>query len=375
MPIYMDRHDLPSITAKDVAKAHREDLKVQDRFNCRALTYWFDKERGSAFCLIEAPDKQSVVKLHDHSHGLVSGNIIEVDGKLVETFLGRIEDPSGPKRGHEELIEINEPALRTILVMALQNDTKLKFRLGKSDFYKSIRSCKNFSEEIAQQFEGKLTTHEENVWVIPFPSAYNATKCALELNQKIPGVEQKRSDAEADVLRWNIGLSAGDPVTKQENFFGEAIQLGRRLCGAAHNGSIVASSLVQKLYKKEKLDELSSHAKIETLRQDEEQFLNDLMDVMDEAWNQLDLTVVRLSQKLCLSESQFYRKLSSITGSTPSEFINKIRLMRAARLIEDNEWNISRIALEAGFNNPSYFSKCFRKRFGFLPSDYRKIVQ
>ncbi len=45
MPIYMDRHDLPGVTAKDVAEAHQKDLKIQEAHGCRALTYWFDEER------------------------------------------------------------------------------------------------------------------------------------------------------------------------------------------------------------------------------------------------------------------------------------------------------------------------------------------
>ena len=50
MPIFMDRHDIPGATAKDVAEAHKQDLAIQDDFNCRALTYWFDEEKGMAFC-------------------------------------------------------------------------------------------------------------------------------------------------------------------------------------------------------------------------------------------------------------------------------------------------------------------------------------
>ena len=94
MPIYMDRHDLPNVTAKDVAAAHQEDLKVQEHFGCRGLTYWFDEERQTAFCLIEAPDEHAVKRMHDHAHGLVPHKIIEVDSNVVNAFLGRIESSS-----------------------------------------------------------------------------------------------------------------------------------------------------------------------------------------------------------------------------------------------------------------------------------------
>lgn len=65
----MDLHD-PGITAKDVAEAHQEDLKIQEVYNCRALTYGFDEERQTVFCLMEAPDNGSVKEMHDHVYNL-----------------------------------------------------------------------------------------------------------------------------------------------------------------------------------------------------------------------------------------------------------------------------------------------------------------
>lgn len=47
----MDRHDFSGITAKDVAAAHQEDLKIQEKYGCRRLSFWFDEERQMAFCL------------------------------------------------------------------------------------------------------------------------------------------------------------------------------------------------------------------------------------------------------------------------------------------------------------------------------------
>lgn len=56
----MDRHDVSkSVTAENVAQLHKEDLKIQEQFNCRGLTYWFDDIKKIAFCLVEVPDKES----------------------------------------------------------------------------------------------------------------------------------------------------------------------------------------------------------------------------------------------------------------------------------------------------------------------------
>ena len=99
MPIFMDRHDVSeTVTAENVAQLHQADLKIQDQFGCRGLTYWFDEKRKTAFCLIEAADAQAIHEMHSQAHGQVPHSIIEVDASIVESFLGRIEDPEKAKR-------------------------------------------------------------------------------------------------------------------------------------------------------------------------------------------------------------------------------------------------------------------------------------
>ena len=56
MAIFMDRHDMKGVTAAEIADAHRKDLEIQDQYGVKFLTYWFDEQRGTTFCLVEAPD-------------------------------------------------------------------------------------------------------------------------------------------------------------------------------------------------------------------------------------------------------------------------------------------------------------------------------
>ena len=60
----------------------------------------------------------------------------------------------------------------------------------------------------------------------------------------------------------------------------------------------------------------------------------------------------------------------SLTGKSPNSFVNEYRLDEALALLNKNSGNISEIAFETGFSSPSYFSKCFQKRYGLSPSDY-----
>ena len=93
MPLYMDRHYVEEATHHTVSHAHEMDLKIQHKHGVKFLTYWFDEEKSTAFCLVEAPDKTSIQTAHNEAHGDVPHEIIEVDPGVVQAFLGRIDDP------------------------------------------------------------------------------------------------------------------------------------------------------------------------------------------------------------------------------------------------------------------------------------------
>jgi len=65
-----------------------------------------------------------------------------------------------------------------------------------------------------------------------------------------------------------------------------------------------------------------------------------------------------------------YRKLLSITGKTPIEFVRCMRMKRAAQLLEKSGLSIAEIAYEVGFNNPKLFTKAFKEEFSITPSQY-----
>ncbi|WP_231961690.1 DUF4242 domain-containing protein [Urechidicola croceus] len=119
MPIFMDFHELPDgVSAAHVAEMHQADLEIEHKYNCRGLTYWCDEKRQTAFCLINASNKQAIIDLHNQAHGAVPKRIIEVNDTIVESFLGRIEDPKKSKK--TTLNIINDPAFRTLTVVKIK---------------------------------------------------------------------------------------------------------------------------------------------------------------------------------------------------------------------------------------------------------------
>jgi hypothetical protein len=80
MPLYMDVHEtMPEgATAADVAGAHAEDVKIQDKYGVNYRSYWVDEANGKIFCLVEAPDPEAANRVHKEAHGLVADHIHEV---------------------------------------------------------------------------------------------------------------------------------------------------------------------------------------------------------------------------------------------------------------------------------------------------------
>lgn len=365
MPIYMDRHDVSEqVTAEIVADLHQKDLKIQHKFNCKGLTYWFDETRKTAFCLVEAPNKTAIQEMHNQAHGAVPHRIIEVDSAVVESFLGRIEDPE--KSQNTALNIINDPAFRTIMVAGIKN-LSLKNRLGKSvkqymdDLNRSII-------EIATKFKGRIVKQKSGYLLISFDSVTDAVLCALDIKSG----DSLKLDLNSDpFIKINIGLSAGVPVTSKEGIFEDTIQLAERLCDVVR-GDIAISSEVKDLYESENLNIAINREHINALDSIDEKFLGLLMDYTKREWRNTSLSVDDFSKRVGYSKSQLYRKMIDITGKSPHSFIKEYRLNKALKLLLGKNGNISDIAYETGFNTPAYFSKCFQKAYGMLPSAYSK---
>ena len=81
--------------------------------------------------------------------------------------------------------------------------------------------------------------------------------------------------------------------------------------------------------------------------------------------------VEQLAKDLCMERTGLYKKLTALTNTTPVAFIRGIRLHRAAALLQEGKLSVNEIAERTGFSSPSYFTKCFKKEFGVLPSEYR----
>lgn len=100
-------------------------------------------------------------------------------------------------------------------------------------------------------------------------------------------------------------------------------------------------------------------------------FVKRLDSIVYSRLGEQDLSVDKVAGLLHLGRTIFYKKVRGTTGYTPNEYIRVIRLRKAAELLKEGEKNVSEVAYAVGFDNPYYFSKCFKEQFGVPPSQYR----
>jgi signal transduction histidine kinase/DNA-binding response OmpR family regulator len=102
----------------------------------------------------------------------------------------------------------------------------------------------------------------------------------------------------------------------------------------------------------------------------DEKLIAKAVQIVEANIGEADFSVEKFSRELGMSRVHLYKKLLSLTGKSPIEFIRTIRLQRAAQLLEKSQLSVSEIAYQVGFNNPKYFSKYFKDEFNMLPSAY-----
>ena len=104
----------------------------------------------------------------------------------------------------------------------------------------------------------------------------------------------------------------------------------------------------------------------------DEDFLQRAIDCVNGHLEDAEFDQPQFADEMKTSKSTLYKKLKSLTGLNTSAFIRNVRLKSACRIMEEKGSNIriSELAYAVGFNDPKYFSSCFKKEFGMLPSEY-----
>lgn len=365
MPLYMDFHKIENVTVEDVKKAHMADIAIQDKYGVRYLQFWVNQDAGTVFCLIEGPDPETCEKVHQMAHGNIACALTEVETGFYEMMMG-----AGHAVNNYGLVQkkngSEDTGYRTILVISVYGITKAATSKDLSMLLTPHWARKIVREQIEKHNGRHVAWDTDDSMISAFDDAAVAVTCALSVKHALGQFEHRQPD-----IIFHMGISASQPVTKEGDFFTDAIKLGHRLSLTAPDNQIRTCALVRKICKNEELFQSDT---IKSLSPHEQDFLSHLIQVAETKISDQQFDLNKLSTEVCVSRPQLYRKLTALTGRSPNDFMINLRMQKALALLRQKRSGIAEIAFNSGFNSPSYFSKCFVEKFGCTPSAFLKNV-
>lgn len=365
MSVFLERHDYFKVTATDFARIHLEDLQIQQEFGCWVLAYWCDVKRKTTFCLIDAPNVEAVQKMHFHLHHSNVVQIIQVQEDFIDFFLRNIENPMPLAKISSSQLAAQKSEFYAVMVLKIHCNP-LSLRGDAAG--RLSENFKDSTQKIVKKNKGRRITAACDSYIYSFDSFSRSVKSALQILEEL---KVKKKSLDEKVMQVTIGIDGRRQTGQRCEFFEDTIILAGRLCDIAGGNQIIISArLMEQIQRDEGRSE--KDCRLSSLSNSDEQFLTSLMDVIGSSYKE-DLKISDFCKKMGKSRSQLYRKIIEVTKLPPVELINEFRLNRSLELMKmQNGSNISQIAFEAGFNSLSYFSRKFKKKYGFLPSSFLK---
>lgn len=111
-------------------------------------------------------------------------------------------------------------------------------------------------------------------------------------------------------------------------------------------------------------------SQISKITKSDSDFINKMKAELEKHLSDLDYSLVDLTKDMFMSQSSFYRKVKVLTGVSPNDFVKEFKLQRAAEMLSDGKYLANEVYKEVGFSSFSYFSQCFKKKYGVSPTKY-----
>lgn len=242
----MDIHDIPGgVSAEDVAKAHYQDVAVQDKYDVHYHKYWVNEKAGKVFCLCHAPDAETAERVHREAHGMMPEKVIRVEPEMAELFMGAAEtNRAGAVVLPGGAADDRDPGIRTILFTDIVGSTAMTHKLGDEAAMELIRLHDKIVRDALSELGGREVKHLGDGIMASFVSAASAVKCAARVQKEIT---KHGRENEARSIKLRVGVAAGEPVERHNDLFGVTVQLAARLCAHAGAEQILVSNVVAEL--------------------------------------------------------------------------------------------------------------------------------
>lgn len=248
MPLYLDIHNIPGASFDDLCKAHAADVAIQKKHGVDYQKYWFNEKCGKAFCLVEAPSveaAEAAEAVHREAHGLTAERIIEIDPDMIDGFLGGGNVNAGGaalvpgSRGGEY-----DNAVRSVMFTDIVGSTELAQRLGDHIAFELVNTHDAIVRAAVAEHHGRVIKHTGDGIMAVFVSPVAAVKAACTIQSAVGALlpDEGRPD-----FKVRIGAAAGEPIERDNDFFGSTVNLAARLCAQADPGAVLVSNGVAEL--------------------------------------------------------------------------------------------------------------------------------
>ena len=207
-------------SAAETAMLHVKDLEIQEQNGVKFMAYWYDAERRTTFCLVDAPDKKTADKVHAEAHGYVANEMIEVEMSAVEAFLGRVQDPPSAKT-----TAIDDTAFRAIMFTDVVGSTEMTTRLGDAMAVELLRAHDAIIRRCLEQYGGAEVKHLGDGIMASFDDVPASVASAIKIQEELASFNNNSETP----IHVRIGVHAGEPVEESNDLFGSAVQTAARI--------------------------------------------------------------------------------------------------------------------------------------------------
>lgn len=312
---------------KSIVESHNGCIEVESEVN-----------KGSSF-IVTLPIEQSQENSQEEEAAILNNPAIPED------ILPGILPPAAP------------PNNKPVMLIVDDNEEMLNFLSSSFADKYTILTAKDGVEALEKLKENDATLIVSD-WMMPRMNGVEFCK-AIRSSQTTSHIPFILLTAKTDTNSKIEGMDCGADAYIEKPFSVQYLE-------ACIKNLVDLRSLLRQKFSKMPLVPINSIASNSI----DDKFLTRMNEIIEQNFSNPELSVDFLAEQLCISRSGLFAKIKTLANITPNELIQVVRLKKAAALLSENKYRINEICYMVGFNNPSYFSKCFQKQFGMKPGEF-----
>lgn len=311
---------------KSIVESHNGCIEVES-----------EVDHGSSF-IVTLPLEQSKETLQEEAAEMLNNPAVP-EGILLGSL------PTAPPKNKPTMLIVDD------------NQEMLNFLSSSFRDKYSILTAEDGLEALEKLKENEVTLIVSD-WMMPRMDGVEFCK-AVRANQAISHIPFILLTAKTDTNSKIEGMDCGADAYIEKPFSVQYLE-------ACIKNLVDLRNLLRQKFSQMPLVPLNSIANNSM----DDKFLTRMNEIIEENFSNPELSVDFLAEQLCISRSGLFAKIKTLANITPNELIQVVRLKKAAALLSENKYRINEICYMVGFNNPSYFSKCFQKQFGMKPGEF-----